>query len=462
MKTIFCALILRPSILRRTGARLVARPLARFPSILLINFVFASACYGQVSVTDGGANFGKSATGPAPEVRASIPAEAGNRAAGYVDQIHGMSSIELVTRARASNAQLAAARIEIDRASARVRQAGLRPNPSVDFLQLNGFLGSPGERATTVGISLPLELWGQRARRIDLARAELEASEAEFADRERLLASEARADFVETLSALRDLETTEKLYSLDVETARVVEARVSEGDAAPLELNLLRAESDRLRARRTLIEGRLEAAALRLKQVAGMSPDAPLQVRELLDAPLLPAPPATLDAAIDIALRTRPDLRLARINRQVAEAGYRLAKAQAAPQVTATVQYSNVLGTFDTTPVGALSDRDKFIGFGFSITLPLFNRNQGETAAAEQAITQARRKLEFAESAVRAQVAAAYRRCEAAEASIRIYERGVIARSELNVQTMRAAYQTGAFRVSELLVEQRRLVDSQR
>lgn len=38
----------------------------------------------------------------------------------------------------------------------------------------------------------------------------------------------------------------------------------------------------------------------------------------------------------------------------------------------------------------------------------------------------------------------------------------MIERSEKNVQTMRAAYQAGAFRVTELLVEQRRLVDSQR
>ena len=59
-------------------------------------------------------------------------------------------------------------------------------------------------------------------------------------------------------------------------------------------------------------------------------------------------------------------------------------------------------------------------------------------------------------------VTAAYRRYEAAQASVRTYERGVIERSEKNVQTMRAAYQVGAFRVSELLAEQRRLVDMQR
>src|SRR5262245_24330511 len=85
----------------------------------------------------------------------------------------GLSSVDLTRRALASNAQLAAARLEIDRARARLRQAGLRPNPSVEFTQQNGVLNSPGERGATIGFSLPLELAGQRGRRIDLARAEL-------------------------------------------------------------------------------------------------------------------------------------------------------------------------------------------------------------------------------------------------------------------------------------------------
>lgn len=102
-----------------------------------------------------------------------------------------------------------------------------------------------------------------------------------------------------------------------------------------------------------------------------------LRLREALDAPLLPAPSVSLDAAIEIALRTRPDLRLARLTEEVALAGYRLAKAEAAPQVSAIVTYTDVLGTFDVTPIGVLSDRDKLIGYGFSITLPILNRNQG-------------------------------------------------------------------------------------
>jgi cobalt-zinc-cadmium efflux system outer membrane protein len=368
----------------------------------------------------------------------------------------------LVRRALTSNRQLAASRLEIDRARSRVRQAGLRPNPSVDLEQQDGVFNSPGERTTAIGFSVPLELAGQRGRRIDLAEAELEAAQADVTDRERRLTSDVRMAYVDALAALREMEVTQNLYSLDAETARIVQARVEEGDAAPLELNLLLAEVDRLRARRELVEGRLQASSARLKQLIGMAPDETLRLRETLIAPLLPTTPASLEEAVAFALRARPDLRFAYLSEDVAKAGYRLVKAQAAPQVTAFAKYSDVLSTFDQTPVGRLTDRDRLFAFGVSITLPIFNRSQGAKGEALLAITQAQERRQFIESVVRAEVTAAYRRLEAAEASIRTYEQGVIARSEKNVQTMRAAYQVGAFRVTELLTEQRRLVDMQR
>jgi cobalt-zinc-cadmium efflux system outer membrane protein len=449
--------------LYREMARMIAHTPIQFLSILVINLAASVVSYGQVPAADGGSNSGRDSINPAVEVRVADTSSAPeNWIAAYVDPTQGSSSIDLVRRALTANAQLAATRLEIDRARARLRQAGLRPNPSLDFEQQNGILNSPGERGTTIGFSMPLELAGQRGRRIDLARAELEASEADVADRERRLASDVRLAYIETLAALREMEVTQNLYALDVETARVVEARVEEGDASPLELNLLRAEVDRLQARRALIEGRLQSSAARLKQLVGIAPDEQLKLREALMAPLLPDPPASLDAAVDLALRTRPDLRFARLSEDVAWAGYRLTKAQAAPQVTAFARYSDVLGTFDATPVGVLNDRDRLLAFGVSVTLPIFNRNQGAKAEAQLAITQAQRRREFTESVVRAEVTAVYRRYEAAQASIQTYERGVIARSEQNVQTMRAAFQIGAFRVTELLAEQRRLVDMQR
>ena len=426
-----------------------------YSTILVILFSFNTAS-AQTAVE---VNATPSRTSAGPPLTAS---NAASWTAPYMDPAQGSASVDLARRALASNAELAAVRIEIDRARARLRQAGLRPNPTVDFEQQNGVFNSPGERSTSVGFSLPLELAGQRGRRIDLARTELEAAEAEVADRERRLAGEVRLAYAEALAAARELEVTQNLNTVDVETARIVEVRMNEGDAAPLELNLLRAEVDRLRARRTLVEGRLQAAVIKLKQLAGIPADEPLRLREALATPLLPEPPASLDAAVEIALRTRPDLKFARLAEEVAQAGYRLARAEAAPQVTAFTRYGQTSSAFDETPIGVLRDRDKLFSFGVLITLPVFNRNQGAKAEAQLAITQAQRRREFAESVVRAEVASAYRRYEAAQASFQIYEQGVIARSAQNVRTMRAAYEAGAFRISELLAEQRRLIDSQR
>jgi cobalt-zinc-cadmium efflux system outer membrane protein len=383
--------------------------------------------------------------------------------ARYYDVAQGASSNDLVRRALASNAELAAVRLDLEPARARLTQAGLRSNPTIEFEQTTGGLtGSAGERETSIGLALPLEIGGKRQRRIDLARAELEATEAEVADRERRLIAEVRSSYAEALAALRELSTTEELNNIDQQTAHIVQARVTEGESSPLELNLLRVEVDRLRSRRALVEGRLQAALLRLKALAGASPDEPLRLREDLSRALLPEPPASIEAAVDIALRTRPDLRFARLTEQVAQAGLRLARAQAALDVTAFGKYTQNRSIFDDTPVGALRDKDRLLSFGVSIGIPVFNRNQGAKAEAETAILQARRRREFIETMVRSEVASAYARYEAANTALAAFEQGVLARSVENIRSIRGAYELGAFRLTDLLAEQRRFVDSQR
>jgi cobalt-zinc-cadmium efflux system outer membrane protein len=382
----------------------------------------------------------------------------------YFDPMQGASSNDLVKRALTSNLELAAARLEISRARARLRQAGLRPNPSMDVEQTTGrFTGSAGERETSIGVSLPLEIAGQRRRRIDLAQAELEATEAEVAERERQLAVAVLSAYAEALAALRELEITEGLNEIDLQTARFVQARVNEGESAPIELSLLQVEVDRLKSRRALVEGRLQATLLKLKSLVGIAFNEPLRLREDLSTSQAQWPrPASLDAAIEIALRTRPDLKLARLNLEVARAGFSLARSQGAPAVVASTKYIQNRSVFNETPVGAISDRDKLLTFGVSIGLPIFNRNQGTKAEAALAITQAEQRREFLESVVRSEVASAYARVDAVQKALITFDQGVIARSNDNIRAIRAAYQIGEFKITDLLAEQRRLLDSQR
>jgi cobalt-zinc-cadmium efflux system outer membrane protein len=393
----------------------------------------------------------------------SRPGESSATSSRYFDALQGVSSNDLVRRALVSNGELAAARIEIERARARLLQAGLRPNPTLDFEQSTGrYTDSTGESETSIGIALPLELGGKRRRRIELAQVELEAVEAEVADRERRLAAELRSIYVEALAALRELGIAENLNALDLKTTRFVQVRVNEGETAPIELNLLRVEVDRLRSRRALIEGRLKASLLRLKNLAGIPADGPLRLREDLLTPILPTPPASLDAAIDIALRQRPDLKLARLNEEVSQAGLSLARANSTPDVTAFSRYTLNRSSYQDTPVGVRNDRDRLLTFGISIGIPVFNRNQGAKAEFAAAISQATKKREFLESVVRSEVETAYVRLEAARIAVATFEEGVVARSTENIRVVRAAYELGQFSVRDLITEQRRLMDSQR
>lgn len=393
----------------------------------------------------------------------SPPPTLSTDAAAYVDSARGSSAIDLVRRAANSNRSLAASRLNVERAQARLVQAQLYPNPSLDLEHTTGkFTGAPDERESAAGFSFPLELGRKRRSRIDIARAELHIARAEFAERQRQLTNDVLIAYVEALASLRELDTTARLNELDVETGSYLETRVKEGDVAPLELHLLRVEIDRLRARRELLKGRLDAAIIRLKALTGIAPEEQVRLREGFTPGDVLGPSTTVEDAVTRALTNRPDIAAARANERAAEATLRLARAGAVPDVTPFGRFSSSSSAFDDTPIGKLTDRSKSIGFGVSITLPILNRNQGARAEASAAVTQAQQERGYLETTVRAEVESAFRRLRSTDSALATFESGVIARSNDNLRTLRAAYQLGEYRITDLIAEQRRVVDAER
>ena len=63
---------------------------------------------------------------------------------------------------------------------------------------------------------------------------------------------------------------------------------------------------------------------------------------------------------------------------------------------------------------------------------------------------------------VRAEVQSAYRRLEAADEAVGVYQAGVIDASTANIGVIQAAYRLGEFRITDLVAERRRLTDAQR
>lgn len=370
---------------------------------------------------------------------------------------------EIVRRAYENSGEIKIARLEVDRARARLTQAELRPNPTLEVEQSTGrFVGSPGEREFSVGVSVPLEVYGRRKRRIELAQADIALKEAALSARERELVIQIFTDYVEALSAARELNVLDEILDLDLQTVKFVQIRVNEGETAPLELNLLQTEVERLRAQRQLVEGKLQAAVTKLKFYAGLAYDSPLDLREEIATASLPVLPATLATSIDVGLKNRPEIRLALLEEQLANAGLQLIRAQSRPDVTAYTRFKQGRSTIDL-PTGPFpQDRDRSLTFGVAIGLPIFNKNQGAKAEAAIAIRQAQERRLFSEQIVKSEITIAFNRIEAAKRALSILETAVLPRSRENIETIRRVYELGELKITDLIAEQRKLLETNR
>lgn len=383
----------------------------------------------------------------------------------YYNQTDGIPLAEIVRRAFENNGDIKIARLEVEKAKARLTQAKLRANPTLEVEQTSGRLvGGSGNGELSVGASLPLDVYNQRQRRIDVAQVEITLREAELAARQLELAGQIFTTYTEALAALRELQILEDLLELDTQTIRFVQVRVNEGESAPLELNLLQAEVERLRARRQLAEGKLQAALSKLKFYAGVPFEESLKLREDITTARFMNVPTTIETGITVALANRPEIRVAELEEQLASAGLRLVRAQSKPDITAYTRYTRYTQGRSVVelPTGAFPQRDRGLTFGMAIGIPIFNKNQGAKAEAEIAIRQAQERRAFAEQVIRSEIVAAFQRIEAANRALSTLETGVLPRSRVNVETIQKVYEIGELKITDLIAEQRRLLDANR
>ncbi len=380
----------------------------------------------------------------------------------YHSQVEGLSLAEIVKRAFDANGEIKISRLEVEKAQALLLQAQLRPNPNLEIEQSTGrLIGSPGDHGLSVIVSVPLEVYGQRNRRIDLAKAEITLKEAEVSAKRRELAGQVFETYAESLAALREVQVLEELLDLDARTVQFVQIRVNEGESAPLELNLLQTEVERIRSRRQLTEGKLQAAISKLKFYAGIPYEQPLKLVEDISTATFPLLPPTIETSVEVGLRNRPEIRLAQLDELLASAGLRLIRSQSKPDISATARYSQNHSVFDD-PRGEFFQKDRSLTFGISIGLPVFNRNQGAKAEAAIAIRQAQERRTFSEQIVKNEIITSFQRIEAAKRALMTLETAVLPRSRENIETIQKVYEIGELKITDLIAEQRRLLEANR
>ena len=280
-----------------------------------------------------------------------------------------MSSLTLeqaLRLASETNPNVRAKEFELKAVGAGEITAGLRPNPTANFLaEQFGGASSASQTQYTINIGQPIELGGKRQRRIDSATAQTKVTTHELADLRRQIDFQVKKTFTDILVAKDALALSEQNLSALDELEKIQRLRAEKGDLSGLEL--LRIQVQRFAFERDAADARqaLRAAKIGLRSLIGAD-----KVTDDFDAAgslELRQSSYTQSELYRRALDTRPDIRAAEAARNKAKADINLAKANAWWDVTPQVEYQRI-------------GPDNTIGFGFGLPLRIFDRNQGEIA----------------------------------------------------------------------------------
>lgn len=278
-----------------------------------------------------------------------------------------------------SAVELAATRnlfVEAARRQRAIREAAVRvarqiPNP--DFTAET----SRDTPHQALGVDLPFEIGGRRARRVDLANEELSLAELDVQAELRAIRRDVRQAFYSLLAADERVRLAEGGLDIASRLLDAARARVETGAAPRLEalqaeLGVVRAETDLDLARSLRL-----ASQARLNGILNLAPQDQVNVAGALgDHTAAPV----YDRAF--AMASASNTAIVALDRQLAIEQRRADLLRAERLPTPVFSFGAVLnapGEFNAGPRAAVS-----------IGLPLFNRNQGEIAASMATTTQLR------------------------------------------------------------------------
>ena len=161
----------------------------------------------------------------------------------------------------------------------------------------------------------------------------------------------------------------------------------------------------------------------------------------------------------------RPDVREAEVRVTLADARIEQAHREGRVDVSLFGTYMRMDAGFPQRGVGAAGALERvrgqfnYVAVGAMVMLPLFNRSQGQVAAAQAERSGAEARREAAELAARAEVAAAQARDGRAQRAVSLYAGGVLTLARQNLNVVRQTFDLGRATVFDVLTEQRRYLE---
>lgn len=357
--------------------------------------------------------------------------------------------------ALAHNHSLQAARSTIVQSQDQEVTANLRPNPVFTADGLFIPLFSPNQLTADnldtlsefdAGLSYLFERGKKRQHRLRAAQDQTAVTKSTVADNQRSLTFSVASQFTNALLAESALDFARQDLQGFQNTVEISEAQykagaISEGDLLKIKLQLLQFQTDVTSAQLAR-----EQALAALRQLLGFESvpidydvEGELQYQKL---------PYNLEDLQAMAIKDRPDLRAAQQNVYASQSEHALAKADGKVDVTGSLTYTHVSGFNSLSTL-------------VSFPLPFFNRNQGEIARTDAAITQAKEAESEASEQVMTDVRTAFETVHTSEQTLQIYQSGYLDQAKQSVDISQYAYQRGAVSLLDFLDAERSYRDTE-
>jgi len=419
-----------------------------FRASLSLFFLYTGIVFGQVTV-EASHSSAAGNSGPVQNSQAAPQADAKSAQGTTNGTISRIGLDQAIALAMANSPAIKATRTQIQQSQAQEITAGLRPNPTLSFDSQFVPLFNPSQFSADtlntlqqfdLGVGYLFERGKKRQRRLDAARDQTAVTSSQVTDAERALIFNVSQQFVNALLANSNLQFAQEALksfqqTVDISAERYKAGDISEGDFLKIKLQMLQFQTDVTSAQVAKVQ-----ALGSLRQLIGYS-SVPRNYDVAGDLDYHPLT-ASVDDLQALAMRTRPDLRAAQQGVTAAKSQIALAKADAKQDLSTSFNFSHVSGSSTGS-------------FFFSIPLPFFNRNQGEIARTQFALTQANLTAKATEETALTDVSNAYEVTHTSQEVVMLYISGYLKQSQESRDISEYAYKAGAAALLDFLDAER-------
>ena len=361
----------------------------------------------------------------------------------------GMRLEEIEQMALANNPTVAQVQANLRVATGLARQAGLYPNPTVGYYGdeiRGGYLGG-GKQGGFVSQTIVLGGKLGAARRV----ADLQASQVETSgqiQRLRIL-NNVRALFYQTLAAQRLVEVRQNLAALAGDATQTSYQLGNVGQADRPDILQAEVEQQQANVSLRIAQQGLQASWRVLAAVVGK----PGLSLSRLDGDLDAIPDLNYEEWVATTLRESPEVKLAQQAVETAEASLGQARKAPIPDLQVTGILAQNYEPLETTrrPIGLQG------GAQVGIQIPIFNRNQGNVAAAKGDIESAKQELARLKLQLERDLAVMFRDYDSARVIVQQYKTEMLPRAEQAYKLYQTTYQRMAAAYPQVLISQRTL-----